>query len=48
MVDKKFFRCNVCQDVHYGMNGPEKCPTCQAENAYVEVDKEEAKNVMGL
>ena len=48
MADKKFFRCNVCNDVHFGNAGPEKCPTCQAENAYVEIDKEEAKNVMGL
>jgi rubrerythrin len=48
MVDKKYFRCNVCNDVHYGNAGPAKCPTCQAENAYVEVDQKEAKKVMGL
>lgn len=45
-MNKNFFRCNVCNDVHYGHSGPEKCPTCQAENAYVEIDKEEAKKVM--
>ena len=47
-MDKKFFRCNVCNDIHFGNAGPEKCPTCQAENAYAEIDKEEAKNLTGL
>lgn len=48
MTDKKFFRCTVCNDIHFGMVGPEICPTCKAENAYVEIDAEEAKNVLGL
>ena len=48
MADKKFLRCNVCNDIHYGNDGPETCPTCQAKNAYVEIDKEEAKKVMDL
>lgn len=48
MPDKKFFRCTVCQDVHFGAAGPVKCPTCQQENKYVEIDNEEAKNVLGL
>ncbi len=48
MVEKKFFRCNVCNDIHYGIQGPEICPTCQVKNAYVEIDKEEAQKVMGL
>ena len=48
MADKKFFRCNVCNDIHYGAAGPVLCPTCQNENAYVEVDKEEAMKVIGL
>ncbi len=47
-MDKKYFRCNVCNDIHFGNAGPEKCPTCQTENAYVEIDKEEAKNLMRL
>ena len=47
-MDKKFFRCTVCQDIHYGNSGPEKCPTCQQMNKYVETDKEEAKKVAGL
>ena len=46
MADKKFWRCNVCNDIHYGVTGPEMCPTCQTSNAYVEVTKEEALKVM--
>lgn len=45
---KKFFRCNICNDIHYGMAGPEVCPTCKTPNAYVAVTKEEAKKIMGL
>ena len=48
MVDKKFFRCTVCQDIHYGIAGPELCPTCQNKNVYIEVTQEEAKKVLGL
>lgn len=47
MVEKKFFRCNVCNDIHYGIAGPDICPTCQARNAYVGTDEEEARKVMG-
>ena len=47
-MDKKFFRCHVCNDIHYGIAGPTICPTCSAENAYVEVDAKEAVKVMGL
>jgi rubrerythrin len=46
MADKKYWRCNVCNDIHYGMAGPELCPTCQNKDAYVEVTKEEAMKVM--
>ncbi len=48
MPEKKFFRCTVCNDIHFGMNGPVLCPTCQTENVYVEIDKEEAVNLMGI
>jgi rubrerythrin len=47
-IEKKFFRCNVCNDIHHGVLGPEICPTCKAENAYVEVSKEEAKKITDL
>jgi rubrerythrin len=48
MPAKKFWRCNVCNDVHYGAAGPEICPTCGAKKAYVEIEKQEAKKVTGL
>lgn len=47
-MGKKFFKCRVCGDIHYGMNGPAVCPTCQTPNAYSEIKKEEAKKSMGF
>lgn len=44
---KTFFRCNVCNDIHYGAAGPEVCPTCKTENAYVQIERTEALRVMG-
>lgn len=43
MNSKGWFRCTVCGDIHYGIAGPRICPTCQNENAYVEVPLIEAK-----
>lgn len=48
MPDKKFFRCTICNDIHYGVAGPELCPTCQNKKVYIEVTKEEAKKILGL
>lgn len=45
---KKYWRCTVCQDIHFGVNGPEKCPTCQQINTYVEIDKEESKKALEM
>ena len=45
---KKFWRCTVCNDIHYGQGGPGVCPTCNNKNVYVEIDKSEAKNVQGF
>ena len=47
-MGKKFFRCTVCNDIHFGMEGPEICPTCGKKNVYVKVDKDEAVNVMEI
>ena len=43
---KKFWRCHVCNDIHFGINPPEICPTCSFKNAYVEVCTEEAKRIV--
>lgn len=48
MPEKKFWRCTVCNDVHYGDAGPEVCPTCMQKDKYVEIDREEAKILEGL
>src|SRR5512135_3753003 len=45
---KKFWRCNICNDIHYGVAPPEICPTCFAANAYVEVASDEAAKVMSV
>jgi ferredoxin-thioredoxin reductase catalytic subunit len=44
---KKFWRCNVCNDVHYGLKPPGECPTCHVKNAYIEISEKEAKIAMG-
>jgi ferredoxin-thioredoxin reductase catalytic subunit len=43
---KKYWRCFVCNDIHYGVKPPEICPTCMAKNAYVEISSEEALRTM--
>ena len=48
MPTKKFYRCKVCHDIHYGMAGPDVCPTCKTKNSYVEVTKDEAKKAIGF
>jgi rubrerythrin len=47
-MTKKYWKCKVCGDIHYGNAGPEMCPTCETKNAYEEVDKEKAKETMGM
>ncbi len=42
---KKYWRCFVCNDIHYGVKPPEICPTCMAKNAYVEISSEEAQKI---
>jgi ferredoxin-thioredoxin reductase catalytic subunit len=42
---KKYWRCHVCNDIHYGIKPPEICPTCSVNNAYVEISSVEAKKI---
>jgi len=44
---KKFWRCFVCNDIHYGVNPPEICPTCKAKNAFVEISSAESQKISG-
>jgi len=43
---KKYWRCFVCNDIHYGLSPPDICPTCKVENAYIEISSTEAGNVL--
>jgi ferredoxin-thioredoxin reductase catalytic chain len=45
---KKYWRCHVCNDIHYGVKAPKVCPTCLQDNAYVEVSSFEASQVMSV
>jgi ferredoxin-thioredoxin reductase catalytic chain len=42
---KKYWRCYVCNDIHYGVHPPEICSTCSVKNAYVEISSDEAKKI---
>lgn len=42
---KKYWRCFVCNDIHYGLAPPAICPTCKVKNAYIEISSHEAENV---
>ena len=42
MAEKKFWRCTICGDLHYGAKAPEICPTCfNPRNKAIEITKEE-------
>ncbi len=45
---KKYWRCYVCNDIHYGLAPPDICPTCKVEDAYIEISSTEAENVLFL
>lgn len=47
-MEKKFFKCKICGDIHFGAAGPETCPTCKTKNAYLPIEKEAAKKAMSL
>ena len=47
-MGKKFWKCKVCSDIHYGDGPPIDCPSCETKNAYFEITKEEAKESMDM
>jgi len=47
MVKKKFWRCYVCNDIHWGTVPPDICPTCKVRHAYVEISVAEARLILG-
>jgi ferredoxin-thioredoxin reductase catalytic subunit len=42
---KKYWRCHVCNDIHFGIHPPELCPTCKVLNAYIEISPAEAQKI---
>ncbi len=44
----KFWRCNVCNDIHIGTGFPSPCPTCEHVNSYVEINEKEFRKIIGL
>lgn len=45
---KKYWRCFVCNDIHFGVKPPEICPTCLQKNAYVEISSAEAQKCSSI
>jgi ferredoxin-thioredoxin reductase catalytic chain len=45
MPPKKYWRCFICNDIHYGLFPPVLCPTCKVKNAYVEISEQEARKM---
>jgi len=46
-MEKSLWRCHVCNDIHLGSKGPEKCPTCGSRNAFVRSDRRESLLIIG-
>ncbi|MCX6561697.1 MAG: hypothetical protein NTZ26_14435 [Candidatus Aminicenantes bacterium] len=44
---KSFWRCFVCNDIHYGVKPPGVCPTCGVARPFVRVSAREARAVQG-
>lgn len=40
---KKIYKCRICNDIHWGVNTPEICPSCGKNDTYEEIQKEKVK-----
>jgi hypothetical protein len=45
---RKLWRCHVCNDLHIGISFPSPCPTCFVEDAYIEIEINEVKNLLEI
>lgn len=43
---KRFWRCKVCGDIHYGVGWPNPCPTCGTPKSYAEVSEDDVKGFL--
>lgn len=48
LENKKIWRCNVCNDLHIGLEPPKICPTCMQEDVYVQINEKEIKNLLEI
>ena len=39
--NKKYWQCQVCGDLHYGVEAPDPCPTCKTPKSQTEEITEE-------
>ena len=46
LKSKKFWRCNVCNDLHISEIPPKQCPTCFTMDAYVEINEKEFREMI--
>lgn len=46
--ERKFWRCNVCNDLSICLEPIKECPTCHAKNAYVEIEPGEFKKILEI
>jgi ferredoxin-thioredoxin reductase catalytic chain len=46
-MKKRYWRCFVCNDIHWGFRPPEICPTCKIAHAYIEITAREARTILG-
>lgn len=45
---KKVWRCTVCNDLRIAIEPLEVCPTCYAQNAYVEININEFERLVEI
>ena len=45
-MNKKFWRCIVCNDIHFGVLPPKTCPTCSQVDKYIKIEPKEVFAVL--
>jgi ferredoxin-thioredoxin reductase catalytic chain len=44
-VKKRYWRCHICGDIHFGERPPEICPTCGFKNSFAPSDSPEVTDI---
>jgi hypothetical protein len=45
-INRKLWRCTVCNDLYIGQIPPKQCPTCSVIDAYIEINEKEFREMM--